>query len=377
MIVIFGITALLILLYLSYPLWLLLFSTRGLEKGSEEINSVSLIILSYNGEKYLKKKINFLIREISCFQQYELIIVDDCSTDGTWEVLNSFRDIPNIRIIIKPKQTGIADSMNLSMKSAKYENIIFCDQRQSLSKNILQKIIEPLKYENIGAVSGLLYHLDKENKDSIIRRHENFIKLSESKTGCLMGVYGPFYAIKKKCYSEIPENIILDDLYLSLKILKTKQIVLLNNCMIIDEDFLELYNYNRTKRYLTGLFQLLSEKRLISDLTKKQIIMLVWHKYLRLLIPVFSFLSFICIGILIFYNDVFLILFSFLMGLIVISVLPNIFQFQSKIKNVIWMNTFYLVAFIDIFINKIFIHKQSVSIEKNCEIKTKNMATID
>ena len=90
MIVIFGITALLILLYLSYPLWLLLFSTRGLEKGSEEINSVSLIILSYNGEKYLKKKINFLIREISCFQQYELIIVDNNSTDETKSVVEKY-----------------------------------------------------------------------------------------------------------------------------------------------------------------------------------------------------------------------------------------------------------------------------------------------
>jgi len=103
MILIFVLTAFLILLYLAYPLCLLLFysSNSSKEKEIDRINSVSLILLSYNGKKYLKDKIEFLINELSCFQNYELIIIDDNSTDGSIEILNNIKDTNNVKIIFK------------------------------------------------------------------------------------------------------------------------------------------------------------------------------------------------------------------------------------------------------------------------------------
>lgn len=353
MITIFLITGFLILLYLAYPGWLMAITAEKPENEKEtgDISSVSLVLLSFNGIDYLKGKVNFLLKELSCFQNYELIIIDDDSTDGSKEYLNSLRVTDQIRIICKPGQKGIPHSMNLGVEKAKYDYIIFCDQRQKLSEHILQRIVEPLKNKNTGAVSGCICHLDKENKCSFIRKHENFIKAKESRAGSLIGVYGPFYAIKKQCYTVIPDYIILDDLYLSIRILRTKQIEIREDCRIIDESFSYLNDYKRTRRYVSGFLQLLKEKTIFSDLNNKQKIMLLWHKYLRLFIPIFLFLSYVNAGIMILEGIGYVILFSFLTALLVISFLPGRFSIQFRMKNLIRINILYFIALFDILIN--------------------------
>ena len=360
MIIIFWITLFYILLYFAYPVVLFIVSlfNREKEKETEEIISVSLILISYNGKKYLKNKIKFLLKELSGFQHSELIIIDDNSSDNSNEVLDLFKDVNGVCIIYKKRQKGIPHSMNLGVNRARYDTIVFCDQRQNLSDNILRNIVEPLNYENVGAVSGYISHFDKEKGISLLRLHENFIKSIESKVGCLIGVYGPFYAIKKDCYSAIPENIILDDLYLSLNILKTKQIKLRKDCQIVDDNFSLLYDYNRTKRYLMGFRQILNDKGLMRDLSVKQKGMLIWHKYMRLIIPFFLFLSYVSVGMLITQGVEFAIIFIVVSVLILVSLFPNLFKARFRLQDFIRMNIFYFFAFIDLFISKIFLHKK-------------------
>lgn len=355
MIAIFITTGFLILLYLVYPLWLMVFSSqKETETETGEIGGVSLVLLSYNGKEYLKEKVDFLLKELSDFPRYELIIIDDNSTDGSQEELDIFRRDGNIKIICKTRQKGIPDSMNTAVNLAKYEYIIFCDQRQKLSDHIIQRIVQPLKHKTVGAVSGCIYHLDQQNRYSMIRKLENFIKCKESEAGSLIGVYGPLYAIKKACYSKIPDHIILDDLYLSLRILKTKQIRLLEDCRIIDKNFSTLNDYKRARRYLSGFLQLFKEKSLISDLNTKQKAMLAWHKYIRLLIPVFLFLCYVSAGILTFRGIEYVMIFSILTILGIISLMPVRFRFRNLVR----INILYLFALVDVFIKDILLHKQ-------------------
>jgi hypothetical protein len=182
----------------------------------------------------------------------------------------------------------------------------------------------------------------------MLRKHENYLKTRESKAGNLMGVYGPLYAIKKQCYVTIPENIILDDLYLSLKILKSKQIELLEDCRITDDNFCVLYDYERTRRYLSGLLQLLGEKSLILDLNFAQITMLVWHKYLRLIIPLLMALFYNTLGLAVTSGTEFIIAFCAGTTVAVLSVVPPGYGINFRFKNLIRMNIFYFVAFIEI-----------------------------
>ena len=350
MIMIFWISGIFVVFYLLYPLGLrMVYSTKKVpQEESEEIKGVSLILLTYNAETFLKNKIDFLIHELAVFENHEMIIIDDSSRDSTQQILDQYLRHPGLTIIRKQTRKGIADSMNRGVLAAQFDHIIFCDQRQQVWPNSLLRIVEPLKNKNIGAVSGCLSHIDKDNCDSLARRHENYIKTSESRLGNLMGVYGPLYAIKKQCFAPIPNHIILDDLYLSLHILKSKQIVMIKDCAIIDDNFAELYNYQRAKRYLRGLLQLLFQKDIIINLSNLQIAMLLWHKYLRIFIPVLLLLSYIACGILIPQGLVFLILFGIMSLLGFLAILQMITKFQSGLLNLVRINLYYLVALADV-----------------------------
>jgi glycosyltransferase involved in cell wall biosynthesis len=318
--------------------------TRPAKPTAGEIDGVSLILLSYNGREYLEEKIGILLDELKAFPDHEMIIIDDHSSDGSQEVLHKFESLRNVRLVLKDEHRGIPHTMNMAAALAGYEYLIFCDQRQEASRNILKKLVEPLGQEEIGAVSACISHIDKNGCGSLIRRYENFLKAGESHAGSLMGVYGPLYAMKKSCYSPIPEPIILDDLYLSLKVMASKEISILEDCRIYDEHICTLTDYHRIKRYLTGFRQILADRPMLGSLSGRQLTMLLWHKYLRLLIPVFLCLSYFTTGILSFYHTGFIVIFALLTLVGIASLSP----FFSGLKNVmihfVRINVLYVIA---------------------------------
>ncbi|MBN3035927.1 MAG: glycosyltransferase [Bacteroidales bacterium] len=359
--VLLCIAAFVLLLYLIYPVWIacIIPGDNPERFVKEKINSVSLILLAYNGGIHLPLKIQFLIEELSGFQSYELIIVDDCSTDGTTEILDKVKGNDRVKTILNPTNRGIPYSMNLAVDHAENDIIVFCDQRQLLVRGILKKIIEPFSFSEVGAVSGCISSYDKKGRHSIARWYENLLKSLESKTGNLMGVYGPFYAIRKECYEAIPGDIILDDLYLSLRILRRKKIILFKDCKIIDDDFTALYDYRRARRYLAGLIQILGEKEIIRDLSVRQRTMLIWHKYLRLVIPFFLVMAYIFTGMMSFRSPGYLVVFGFLTVLVAFSVMPGFPGMSTKTGTLVRINLYYFLAWADILVSRYVFRKSS------------------
>jgi len=333
------------MLNFAYPLWLIMIAKRRNDESSQEIeiNGVSLIFLSYNGKKYLKQKIRELQQEMQVFSEYEILILDDNSTDGSEALLNAFRDRPEIKLFIQDEHRGIPYAMNLGIKEARFGHVIFCDQRQHLRPGILKRLVAPLGDRRIGAVSACISHMDMKDCYSVIRKYENYVKVKESSMGNLIGVYGPLYAIKKGCYTPIPEHIILDDLYLSLQIIKTRQIKILGECQIIDEGISDLYDYKRARRYLSGFWQILKDKGIWSKLNFRQLTMLVWHKYLRLIIPILLFLSYLGTGIAGIKHVDYLLAFAVMSMAIIISLVPPLARLV-KPANLIRINILYFMA---------------------------------
>lgn len=356
MISILIISLVFIILCLLYPAFLLVLPGKVNYKASDddEILGISLILLTYKGEKYIKEKIKFLYNELRSFREFEFIVIDDNSDDDTQKILKSLEDTYKLRIILKQEHKGVADSMNVSALTARYDHLIFCDQRQKLSENILKKLARPLLNENIGAVSGTISNWDLDGSYSFFRKYENILKVIESKTGNLIGVYGPLYSIKRDCYVEIPGNIILDDLYLSLKVLKSKKIVLLRSCGIVDENASVLYNYKRCKRYLLGLIQIIKDKELIDDLTFRIKLMLIWHKYLRLLIPVFVFISYLILAYYAMQEFTTSLLFFAVTVFIVLVFILSKLKVHTQLGDMIQTNVYYFISIISILIDKFF-----------------------
>ena len=85
---------------------------------------VSIIMPSYNSEKFIKASIESVLNQT--YANWELLIVDDCSTDKTVEIVHSFKD-ERIKFFTNEKNSGAAISRNKSLREAKGKWIAFLD----------------------------------------------------------------------------------------------------------------------------------------------------------------------------------------------------------------------------------------------------------
>ncbi len=86
---------------------------------------VSIIMPSYNTEKFISETIDSVLTQT--YTNWELIIVDDCSTDNTDEVVKSFLSDDRIKYIKNEKNSGAAFSRNRALCEAKGKWIAFLD----------------------------------------------------------------------------------------------------------------------------------------------------------------------------------------------------------------------------------------------------------
>ncbi|MFW5821410.1 MAG: glycosyltransferase family 2 protein [Bacteroidota bacterium] len=87
---------------------------------------VSIITPTYNSVNFIQSTINSIIEQT--YTNWELLITDDCSNDGTWEILQKFaKKDKRIKIFRLEKNSGAGVSRNNSIKHATGRYIAFCD----------------------------------------------------------------------------------------------------------------------------------------------------------------------------------------------------------------------------------------------------------
>jgi glycosyltransferase involved in cell wall biosynthesis len=85
---------------------------------------ISVIMTVYNGEKFLREAIDSVLNQT--FQDFELIIIDDGSTDSTVQTIKSYND-PRIQLIENCQNRGQSYSRNLGIKESNGEYIAIMD----------------------------------------------------------------------------------------------------------------------------------------------------------------------------------------------------------------------------------------------------------
>jgi len=122
---------------------------------------VSIIMPSYNTAKFIGETINSVLSQT--YNNWELIIVDDCSNDNTDEVVASFDD-KRIKYIKNEKNSGAAVSRNRALREAKGKWIAFLDSDDLWLPEKLEKQIAFME-SNVYSFSYTKYsEIDEESK---------------------------------------------------------------------------------------------------------------------------------------------------------------------------------------------------------------------
>ena len=97
----------------------------------------SIIIPCYNREKFISKSIRSALNQINISREdLEVIVIDDCSTDGSVEKIKDF--IPSIKFIKSNKNYGISVSRNIGIKKSKGKYVLMLDSDDYISNNYLE-----------------------------------------------------------------------------------------------------------------------------------------------------------------------------------------------------------------------------------------------
>jgi glycosyltransferase involved in cell wall biosynthesis len=128
---------------------------------------VSVVISTLNTEKYLRDAINSILSQT--YANFELILINDGSTDHTEDIVQSYKDF-RIKYINNGENFGIPKSRNKGIRAATGKYIAVLDADDTAAKDRLKIQVKYLENKPEVAVCGSYYRAFSENRSTIIHQ---------------------------------------------------------------------------------------------------------------------------------------------------------------------------------------------------------------
>lgn len=208
-------------------------------------HKISVIIRSYNSASFIKDAIQSAQKQSLSPKLYEIVVIDDGSSDGTLNILENYKK--KIKIIKQP-HSGPIKALNTGIKKSGGSYIIILDSDDVFKKDILKKLYFALKKEKDAKFSYCDY------EEILLNKKNKVISLKENIFNSIAG--GIMY--KREALEEFngyDENLIFPEYDLLIKISQKYRGVYIQE---------PLYIYKRRKSSITG-------NKNIVDLGRKQL----------------------------------------------------------------------------------------------------------
>lgn len=138
---------------------------------------ISILMPAFNAELYLKDSINSILNQ--SYTDFELLVCDDCSTDNTWEIIQSFQD-SRLRIFQNKENQGYLKTSNFLVSHAIGEYISFQDADDLALPDRFMKLKKHLvdnKLDLVGSYCGIIRN--REDVLSIIKYSGTFDEIKK------------------------------------------------------------------------------------------------------------------------------------------------------------------------------------------------------
>lgn len=217
---------------------------------------ISILTPSFNHERF----VGAFIRSVLCqtFEDFELIIVDDCSSDGNVKKIREFRD-GRIKLIEHPFNRGINASLNTAFEHSSGELLIFIASDDMLLPNALESIYRTFMCQSYIALYNRLIQVDVNgsSKGEIMveksRSREQMLHRIFTEGNCLVS---PGLTLGRKTFEEIlyPLNNAMSnhqDTQMNIKLLLAGEIHIMQEPLILyrfDERMNNISHGNLTTR---------------------------------------------------------------------------------------------------------------------------------
>lgn len=205
--------------YFGYPLLLAILgrlqrggrTPEGLHPGPRR---VSVIIAAYNEERHIRDKLQNVLGLDYAVDLLEVLVGSDGSTDRTNEIVLGCRE-PRVRLVAFRENRGKTAVQEACVAEAQGEILVFMDAASLCNRGALREIVKHFSDERIGCVAGrVVYVATRGNLVEASQRlywsYGTLLRHLEGGLGCLVGVDGPLYAIRRSAYVPVQPDIMSD-----------------------------------------------------------------------------------------------------------------------------------------------------------------------
>ena len=218
---------------------------------------ISVIIPCFNAQQYIGQTLESILNQT--FKNFEIIVIDDGSTDQTEKVLNKYNG--KIRYIYQ-ENSGPAVARNRGIFESKGEYLAFCDADDMWEKKKLQKQISLfVKYPSLGLCATNGIFIDKNGiEDTRLVSENRKMKSGEDKVQWLglenfvlnMQIYPSTLMIRKEALKKVGllfiQNLFpLENVLMEMKLIQSYKAIFLNEILIKRRFLTNSASHNRGK----------------------------------------------------------------------------------------------------------------------------------
>ena len=299
MIALFWISALIVgYVYVGYPgllaVWARVVDRRPRRSpfAAGAWPSISIIVAARNEAERLPARIENLLAQ-NYPGRCEIIVVSDGSTDNPRCALERFG--PAVRVIDLPPG-GKPAALNAGVAASSGDLLVFADARQRFAANAITSLVSNFTDPAVGGATGeLVLDCEQQGVDTQVGegiglywKYEKWLRRNESRVWSTLGATGAIYALRRRCWSPLPEATLLDDVLAPMRsVLAGSRIVFDERAVAYDRASADAAAESRRKtRTLAGNYQILAqEPRLLVPFVNPVWVQYVSHKIGRLVVP--------------------------------------------------------------------------------------------
>lgn len=180
-----------------------------------------MILPVFNGESAIRNIVNEILGQ--SYENFELIIINDASTDETKDILAEFNNQNNITVINLVENKGVSNARNIGINNSAGEFICFVDADDSINKDYIKELVQLQENNNLDLVCASIVknkHSSHKNKSNLIFESEEKIGKSQEKL-MLQYTWGKLYKknIIKNNDIHFPDMELGEDLYFTYQYL--------------------------------------------------------------------------------------------------------------------------------------------------------------
>jgi poly-beta-1,6-N-acetyl-D-glucosamine synthase len=233
--------------------------------------TVTLLLAVYNGEKWIRAKLESILRLDYPRERMQILAISDGSTDQTDSIVTEFR-AEGVELLRVP-HGGKAAALNAGMARATGEVLFFTDVRQPLEPDALRHLVDCLGDPAVGGASGHIVFVKSDGGGEadvgLYWRFEKWLRDKLTAVDSLLVATGCVYALRRELARPLPAGALIDDAYLPLAaVFAGYRFVFERGAVAYDYPTQLEVEFQRKVRTLAGLVQVVrSYPRLLNVFT--------------------------------------------------------------------------------------------------------------